>query len=84
MVKAIGHPQNPQGASTSAANPENLQEVSLSQQHSVPGADVTVQGSVAAALQQVAGENLLQLPQEQQPGLTQFNSMSLPIDARVN
>ena len=50
----------------------------------VGGVDATVQGPLASSLQNVSGENLLQVPQLQCTGPFNFNSMSLPIDAGVS
>ena len=46
--------------------------------------DAKVQGHLASALQNVSGENLLQVLQGQCTGPFNFNSTCLPIDARVS
>ena len=80
----IGSAATPAPEQSTQCAPAMLHDVPMVGMSNIDGVDATVQGPLASALQNVSGENLLQMPQVQCTGPFNFNSMSLPIDAQVS
>ena len=84
VLMTIGSAATPAPEQSTQCAPAMLHDVPMVGMSNIDGVDATVQGPLASALQNVSGENLLQVPQVQCTGPFNFNSMSLPIDAQVS
>ena len=78
----------PGSSSTSPETTSNTQvaEVPLVVSH-IGGpntADATMKGPVASAIHSLSGEHLVHVSPPASSGLSKFNSVSIPIDAKVN
>ena len=80
VVASVSHPNQP--ATTSLVEPTTTREVALG---GIPVADATVQGPVASAMENLTGEHInLGGSSPHFSGMSNFNSVSVAIDAQVS